>query len=90
MNKGEFIEALVEKSAVSRKDVASVVNALEEVVTNTLKAGDKVTLTGFGSFETRKRAARKGRNPFTGNELEIPAKTVPAFKASKAFKDALN
>ena len=69
------------------KEVAEVLNATIEAITKTVSKGKKVTLVGFGSFESRKRAARLGRNPQTGKELKIPAKTVPAFTAGKKFKE---
>lgn len=90
MNKGQFIEAIAEKAGLSRKDASAALEAVIATVTETLKAGDKITVTGFGTFETRKRAPRNGRNPHTGEAITIAAKTAPAFKPGKALKDALN
>lgn len=87
MNKAELIAALADKAAVSKKDAEAVLNAFVETVQDTVKKGDKIQLVGFGSFETRERAARVGKNPQTGAEIKIPACKVPAFKAGKAFKD---
>ena len=87
MNKAELITAVAEKAELSKKDTEAVVNATVEVITKALKKGDKVQLVGFGSFETRKRAARIGRNPKTKEEIQIPATKVPAFKPGKALKD---
>lgn len=89
MNKVELVAAVAEKAALSKKDaekaVAAVFGAIEEAVA----AGDKVQLVGFGTFEVRERAARTGRNPQTGAEIEIAASKQPVFKAGKAFKDAV-
>ncbi len=90
MNKNELIAAVAEKSALSKKDAECAVNAFVSVVTDTLAAGDKVQLVGFGTFEVKERAARKGHNPLTGTEIDIPASKAPAFKAGKSLKDALN
>lgn len=90
MNKGELVTALSEKTQVSKKAAETSLNALVEIITDELKKGEKVQLVGFGTFETRKRAARKGRNPQTKEEIRIPASTVPAFKAGKALKDTVN
>ena len=89
MNKAELIAAAAEKAELSKKDTEAAVNAVVDVITAALKKGDKVQLVGFGSFETRKRAARVGRNPRTKETIEIPASSVPAFKAGKALKDAV-
>lgn len=89
MNKEELVQEIAKKTRVSQKDVGEVLAAVLEVVTKTVSKGKKVTLVGFGTFETRKRAARTGRNPQTGSEIKIPAKTVPAFSAGKKFKDAV-
>jgi DNA-binding protein HU-beta len=89
MNKAELIAAAAESAELSKKDTEAVVNAVIETITKALKDGDKVQLVGFGSFETRKRAARVGRNPKTKQEIKIPASNVPAFKAGKALKDAV-
>ena len=87
MNKTELVAALAAKSGASKKDAEAVLSAFVDVVGDTLKKGDKISLVGFGTFEARKRAARIGRNPQTGKELKIAAKTVPAFSAGKNFKE---
>jgi DNA-binding protein HU-beta len=89
MNKTELVNAVAEKSDLSKKDAALAVDSVFEAITDSLKSGDKVQLIGFGNFEVRERAARKGRNPQTGDEIEIPASKVPAFKPGKALKDAV-
>ncbi|SDY86740.1 DNA-binding protein HU-beta [Evansella caseinilytica] len=89
MNKTELINAVAEKTDLSKKDATSAVDAVFEVITGSLQKGEKVQLIGFGNFEVRERAARKGRNPQTGDEIEIPASNVPAFKPGKALKDAV-
>ncbi|WP_162595924.1 HU family DNA-binding protein [Bacillus sp. CGMCC 1.16541] len=89
MNKTELINAVAEASELSKKDATKAVDAVFESILETLKKGDKVQLIGFGNFEVRERAARKGRNPQTGEEIEIPASKVPAFKPGKALKDAV-
>ena len=90
MNKAELIAAVAANTRSSVKAAEESVNAFVEVVTNALKEGDKVQLVGFGSFEVRKRAARKGRNPQTKEEIKIPASKAPVFKAGKALKDLVN
>ena len=90
MNKGELIEAVSAKTKMSKKDSQAVLDAICESISEALTKGDKVSLIGFGTFETRARAQRKGRNPQTGAEVIIPAKKAPAFKASKVLKDAVN
>lgn len=89
MNKAEFINAISEESNFSKKDVANMFETMTKVITDTLKANDKVTLAGFGTFETRCRAAREGRNPHTGETINIAAKRVPAFKASGKLKESI-
>ena len=89
MNKGEFIKAMAEKAGFTNKDAAIAYDAFVATVTETLKAGDKVQLVGFGSFEMKKRAARTGLNPRTKEPVEIAATQVPVFKAGKALKDAV-
>ncbi len=89
MNKNEFVAAIAEKSGLTKKDAEAALNAYTEVVTDALKAGDSVQLIGFGTFEVRERAARQGRNPLTGETVEIAAAKVPAFKPGKALKDAI-
>ena len=90
MNKSELIAAIAAKTGATKKDAEASVNAFVDVVTETLTKGDKVQLVGFGSFEVRKRAARKGRNPQTKEEIKIPASKAPVFKAGKALKDLVN
>ena len=90
MNKAELVEAMVKKTGATKKVTEESVNAFVEAVTAALKKGDKVQLVGFGTFEVRKRAARKGRNPQNGQELKIPASKAPAFKAGKALRDVVN
>ncbi|MCC3356314.1 MULTISPECIES: HU family DNA-binding protein [Bacillaceae] len=89
MNKTELISAVAESAELSKKDATKAVDAVFEAVQNALSSGDKVQLIGFGNFEVRERAARKGRNPQTGEEIEIAASKVPAFKPGKALKDAV-
>ncbi|MGI6200938.1 MAG: HU family DNA-binding protein [Christensenellales bacterium] len=89
MNKADLIAAVAEKSELTRKDAEKAVNAFVDVVTETLSQGDKVQLVGFGTFEIRERAERKGHNPLTKAEMVIPASKAPAFKAGKALKDAV-
>ena len=90
MNKTELINALSEKTSATKKVAEENLNAIVDVITEALKSGEKVQLVGFGTFETKTRAARKGINPQTKEEIKIPASTVPAFKAGKALKDAVN
>ena len=90
MNKAELISALATKTGVSKKSAEASLNAITETISAELKKKGKVQLVGFGTFETRKRAARKGRNPQTGEEIKIAASTVPVFKAGKALKDRVN
>ncbi len=90
MNKAELIAAIAAKTGATKKSAEEAVNAFVDVVTETLKKGDKVQLVGFGSFEVIKRAARKGRNPQTKEEIKIPASKAPKFKAGKALKDLVN
>jgi len=89
MNKTELIAAIADSAELTKKDAEKALNALVESVEGALKKGDKVQLVGFGSFEVRARAARKGRNPATGKEITIAASKVPVFKAGKALKDAI-
>ena len=90
MNKVELIAALADKADVSKKDAAKVLDAFTDTITEQLSQKEKITLVGFGTFETRERAARIGKNPRTGETLKIAASTAPAFKAGKALKDAVN
>ncbi|NLU51174.1 MAG: HU family DNA-binding protein [Syntrophomonadaceae bacterium] len=89
MNKTDLVGQVAVKADMPKKDVEKVINALFTTIESSLKEGDKVQLIGFGTFEIRERQARKGRNPQTGEEIEIPATRVPAFKAGKALKDAV-
>jgi DNA-binding protein HU-beta len=89
MNKAELVSAVADKSGQSAAAVGSVLAAFEEVVTSTVASGGKVQLAGFLSFEQSHRAARTGRNPATGAEIQIPAATVPKVKVGKGFKDAV-
>ena len=89
MNKSELVTSMAEKSGVSKKDAEKVLNSFIESVQEALVRGEKVQLVGFGSFEVRQRAERKGRNPQTKEEIIIPASTVPVFKVGKALKDAV-
>jgi len=87
LNKAELVGEVAAKSGLTKKDVEKTVNAFFSMVEEALKEGDKVQLIGFGTFEVRERQARKGRNPQTGEEINIPATKIPAFKAGKALKD---
>jgi DNA-binding protein HU-beta len=89
MNKTELIAAVAEKTGLTKKDAERVVSATFETVTETLKKGDKVSVSGFGIFEVKTREARIGRNPRTKEEIKIPATKLPAFKASKTLKDLI-
>ena len=89
MNKTELIAAVAEKTDLSKKDADAAVAAVLGAITDALKAGDKIQLVGFGTFEVRNRAAKQGRNPRTGETMTVPASKVPAFKAGKALKDAV-
>ena len=90
MNKTELISAMSEKSELTKVDTEKALRAFIDTVTEELKNGGKVQLVGFGTFETSERAARTGRNPQTGETIEIKASTSPKFKASKALKDIVN
>ena len=90
MNKAELVAAVAAKTGATKKAAEESVNAFVEAVTESLKKGEKVQLVGFGSFEVRKRAARKGRNPQTKEEIKIPASNAPVFKGGKALKDLVN
>ncbi|MCA9308481.1 MAG: HU family DNA-binding protein [Patescibacteria group bacterium] len=89
MTKGDLIKAVADKAGLTQVDTGRVLDALVEVVTDALSRGEKVTFTGFGTFEVRHRAARMGRNPQTGAPLQIAAGKTPAFKAGKGLKDAV-
>jgi DNA-binding protein HU-beta len=90
MNKSELIASMAEKSKLTKKDAEGALKGFIESVQEALEKGDKVQLVGFGTFETRQRAARIGRNPRTKEEITIPESTVPVFKAGKEFKDKVN
>ncbi len=90
MNKSDLVAAMAAKTGDTKKSAEETLNAFVDVVTEALVKGDKVQLVGFGSFEVRKRAARKGRNPQTKEEIKIPASKAPVFKAGKALKDLVN
>ena len=90
MNKTQLIEAVAAKADLKKKDAEAAVNAVTAAIAEALKAGDKVQLVGFGTFEVKTRGERKGRNPKTGEEIVIPASKHPTFTAGKAFKDAVN
>lgn len=89
MNKTELIAKVAEKSELTKKDATKAVDAVFASISESLQGGDKVQIIGFGNFEVRERAARKGRNPQTGKEIDIPASKVPAFKPGKALKDGI-
>ena len=88
-NKQDLIAKVAEKTSLTKKDSAAAVDTIFGSISDFLKEGEKVQLIGFGNFEVRERAARKGRNPQTGKEIKIAATKVPAFKAGKALKDAV-
>ena len=90
MNKTELIDAVADEAEVSKAEAGRAVDAVISSITTALKKGDSVTLVGFGTFQVRKRAARTGRNPKTGDTIKIKASKNPAFKAGKALKDAVN
>lgn len=89
MQKTDFIRAVAEQSSVSQKETAAIVNAMFEVITAALARGEKVTLTGFGTFEVRERQAREGVNPQTRAKIQIAATKTPGFSASSTLKDAV-
>ena len=90
MNKEELVKEISKRTKVSQKQSSEILSAILDTIEKTISKGKKVTLVGFGTFEARKRAARTGRNPQTGKELKIPAKTVPVFSAGKKFKEVVN
>ena len=90
MNKTELVAAMAEQTNLSKKDAEAALKAFIDVVTEELKKGEKVQLVGFGTFEVSERAAREGRNPQTGETMEIKASKTPKFKAGKALKDMMN
>ena len=87
MNKGELVSAIAEVGQMTKKDAVAGLDALIEVISETLEKGEDIVLTGFGTFKVKERAARKGRNPQTGEEIDIPASKTVAFKAGKTLKD---
>ena len=89
MNKQELIDAVADSTDLSKADAGRAVDAVVASITDALRGGDKVSLTGFGTFEVRERAARTGRNPQTGETIKVPASKAPAFKAGKGLKDAV-
>ncbi|ANF97461.1 MULTISPECIES: HU family DNA-binding protein [Paenibacillus] len=89
MNKTDLIAQVVEKTELQKKDATKAVDAVFEAISSALQSGDKVQLVGFGNFEVRERSARMGRNPQTGEQMEIPASKIPAFKPGKALKDGI-
>ncbi len=90
MNKGELIESVATKAGMSRADATKAVDAVLDSVTETLAGGGSISLVGFGTFTVKPRAARMGRNPRTGEAIQIKASNVPGFKAGKALKEAVN
>ena len=90
MNKSDLIAAVAAKTGDTKKNAEASIKALIDVIAESLKDGEKIQVVGFGSFEVRERAERKGRNPQTGKEMKIAAKKAPVFKAGKALKDAVN
>ncbi len=90
MNKSDLVNAVADEADLSKAEAGRAVDAFTAVVTKALKKGDPISLVGFGTFSVRKRAARTGRNPRTNEEIKIKASNVPAFKAGKGLKDALN
>lgn len=89
MNKSELVKGVAERADLSRKDATDAVDAVFSAITEALSKDEKVQLVGFGSFEVRSRAERKGRNPQTGEEIKIPATLIPAFRPGKTLKDAI-
>ncbi|AQS54470.1 MAG: HU family DNA-binding protein [Novibacillus thermophilus] len=89
MTKQELIQKIAAKSGLTKKDAESVLNTVLDEISQALKSGEKVQLIGFGTFETRKRSGRVGRNPQTGESIEIPETTVPAFRAGSKLKEAV-
>lgn len=89
MNKADIVSKVAETTELSKKDVTKAVDAILDAIAEALQSGDKVQLIGFGNFEVRERSARKGRNPQTGEEIDIPASKVPAFKPGKALRDGV-
>lgn len=90
MNKSQFAEAISEKSGLSKRDAQAALDGFQDALLEAMQRGEKISLTGFGTFEVRERAARTGRNPQTGETMEVAASKNAAFKPGKSFKDALN
>lgn len=90
MNKSELIAAAADGSGLSKAQVSSALDAILDAIQDSVAAGEKVSITNFGTFERRERAARQGRNPQTGKPVDVPASKAPAFKAGKPFKDKVN
>lgn len=90
MNKEELVQEVAKKTKTTQKEAAEIISTTIDVISRTVAKGKKVTLVGFGTFEARKRAARTGRNPQTGKEIQIPAKRVPVFSAGKKFRELVN
>ena len=89
MTKQDLIDVVSEKAGLTKKDTAAVVDTILDTIVDSLKRGEKVSFVGFGTFEAKTRKAREGRNPATGETIQIPARVVPSFKAGRALKDAL-
>ena len=89
MNKGELVDRVAARATVTKKQAEAVITATIETIMDAVGEGEKVTLVGFGSFESRERKAREGRNPKTGEKMEIPATRVPAFSSGKLFKEKI-
>ncbi len=89
VTKTEMIDAVANSASLTKDEAGRAVNAVLDTITDALKAGDQVTIVGFGSFSVKERAARQGRNPQTGETIQIKASKLPAFKAGKALKDAI-
>ena len=90
MNKTELIAAIAEQADLSKEQASHVLTAFQNVITEAMAKGDGVAMVGFGTFSLKERAARKGRNPQTGEEIDIPAAKIPTFKAGKQLKEAVN
>ncbi len=89
MTKSELIDKVAKEAKIPRAAAERAINSFTDTICETLKAGDKITLTGFGTFQVSNRAPRKGRNPRTGQEIDIPAVKIPKFKCGKSFKDSV-
>lgn len=89
MNRNQLVSNIAEKTGLTKKDVETVVNGVFDEITNALQQGEKVQFVGFGTFETRKRASRSGRNPQTGETIQIPETTVPAFRPGNKLKETV-